>query len=613
MQIMMKNLQRSDRNIVLKISAIYALFSCLWIYFSDTTLAFFVSDPAMITRISVYKGVLFVVVTSILIHQLISRYLLESIQLKKTIHSKEQLFNQLSEGMIDAYASVDLTGRILQFNEVFRAMLGYDVEELYSRSYIDITPEKWHSLEFKIIEEQVLPRGYSEIFEKEYRRKDGTVLPVELRIQLIRDEEGNPFVMWAIVRDITERKEAEEAIRLNEARLESQLRISHYDETKTIEEFLDYALAEALALTVSRVGYIYFYDESTRKFTLSSWSNDIMDIGTHVEKQTISELDKTGIWGETVRQKRPIVVNDFQAVHPLKKGYPEGHAPLYRFLTIPVIMQDRIVAVVGVANKPTDYNDTDVRQLTLMMDTVWKTTESKLSKEELNRKNIELEHFVYAVSHDLRSPLVTFKTFLGYLAHDMAAADNKNIAKDMEFMHSAANRMEALLNELLDLSRIGRSVNPHEEVTFRELASEAFDAEAGHIVSMKVTVLISDADLVLYGDRRRLLQIWQNLLDNAVKYMGDQAAPHIEIGVEYQNGETVFFVCDNGIGIAPEYHEKVFGMFEQMDRTSGGVGMGLTMVKRIVELYGGRIRVESRGGKQGSCFRFTLPKAVLKG
>jgi signal transduction histidine kinase len=173
--------------------------------------------------------------------------------------------------------------------------------------------------------------------------------------------------------------------------------------------------------------------------------------------------------------------------------------------------------------------------------------------------------------------------------------------------------METLLDELLDIARVGRTTNPLDSVTFHELTTEALEAVAGQITTGKVDVRVSSANPALCGDRRRLLQIWQNLLDNALKYMGDQVSPRIEIGVEQQQGETVFIVCDNGIGIAPEYHEKVFGIFEKLDRKIGGVGMGLTMVKRIVESYGGHIRVVSEGNVTGSCFRFTLPEAVGKG
>jgi signal transduction histidine kinase len=237
-------------------------------------------------------------------------------------------------------------------------------------------------------------------------------------------------------------------------------------------------------------------------------------------------------------------------------------------------------------------------------------SERKLMEAELSRKNAEIEQFIYTVSHDLRSPLVTVKTFLGYLELDISSGNKERADKDMEFMHSAADRMETLLNELLDMSRIGRADAATDSVGYQKLVSEALDALAGQIVTGRVDVRVGADDLPLCGDRRRLLQIWQNLLDNALKYMGAQEVPRIEVGVEQQGEETVFFVRDNGVGIAPEHHGKVFGIFEKLDRMTGGVGMGLTMVKRIVEMYGGQIRVESEGIGSGSCFRFTLPGAL---
>ena len=115
---------------------------------------------------------------------------------------------------------------------------------------------------------------------------------------------------------------------------------------------------------------------------------------------------------------------------------------------------------------------------------------------------------------------------------------------------------------------------------------------------------------LLFGDRPRLVEIWQNLVENAVKYMGEQAEPRLTIGLERQGADTVFFVGDNGIGIEPQYQGKIFGIFEKLDSKSEGTGIGLAVVKRIVELYQGTIRVESSGLGQGACFRFTLPGAV---
>ena len=116
--------------------------------------------------------------------------------------------------------------------------------------------------------------------------------------------------------------------------------------------------------------------------------------------------------------------------------------------------------------------------------------------------------------------------------------------------------------------------------------------------------------MVVHGDWPRLVEIWQKLVENACKFMGDQKEPRIGIGVETRGAETVFFVRDNGIGIDPRYHAKVFGLFEKLDPKTEGTGLGLALVTRIVKLYQGRIWVESPGPGQGACFCFTLPGAV---
>ena len=229
---------------------------------------------------------------------------------------------------------------------------------------------------------------------------------------------------------------------------------------------------------------------------------------------------------------------------------------------------------------------------------------------ELTEKNTELERFTYTVSHDLKSPLVTIKTFLGYLHQDVTDADKQRIEKDLLFMNNAADKMGLLLQELLEMSRIGRIINPPVKIPSAELVQEAVGMIAGRITERGVQVQISGESVILYGDRSRLIEIWQNLLENAVKFMGDQASPQIEIGVEHKGPETVFFVRDNGSGIEPQYQSKIFNLFEKINAKTDGTGMGLAIVKRIVELYQGKIWVESRGLGQGSSFIFTLPAAL---
>ena len=230
---------------------------------------------------------------------------------------------------------------------------------------------------------------------------------------------------------------------------------------------------------------------------------------------------------------------------------------------------------------------------------------------DLAKASAELERFTYTVSHDLKSPLVTVKTFLGYLERDLAGSDKDKVKQDIAYIHTAAEKMGQLLDELLNLARVGRKMNPPERVTFRDLTQEVIKLVAGRISTGGVQVQVTDANVVLEGDRQRLMEVWQNLLENACKFMGKQSQPQVEIGVEQRGPETVFFVRDNGMGIDPCYQAKVFGLFEKLDPKAEGTGMGLSLVKRIVELYKGRIWVESAGTGQGANFLFTLPGAVM--
>ena len=134
-----------------------------------------------------------------------------TIETTARIQNSETRYRGLYESLRDGSVTVNLEGKIIEWNSEFKDMLGYSAAELCELTYRDITPERWHPLEARIIEEQVFPKGYSDLFEKEYRHKDGTVFPVELQIYLVRDNQGHPTGMWGLVRDITERKQAEEA------------------------------------------------------------------------------------------------------------------------------------------------------------------------------------------------------------------------------------------------------------------------------------------------------------------------------------------------------------------------------------------------------------------
>jgi PAS domain S-box-containing protein len=230
--------------------------------------------------------------------------------------------------------------------------------------------------------------------------------------------------------------------------------------------------------------------------------------------------------------------------------------------------------------------------------------------EELEAKNAELERFTYTVSHDLKSPLITIRGFLGYLESAALRGDTERVKEDISRITGAVVKMQQLLDELLELSRVGRIINPPEDVDFGELAREAVNMVAGRQAEAGVQVEIAPAMPVVQVDRPRVREVLENLLDNAIKYIGENSEPHVKIDYRRDGEEVVFFVKDNGMGIHPRYHERIFGLFNKLDQKTEGTGVGLAIAKRIVEVHGGRIWVESEGVGKGTTFYFTLPETT---
>jgi PAS domain S-box-containing protein len=259
-------------------------------------------------------------------------------------------------------------------------------------------------------------------------------------------------------------------------------------------------------------------------------------------------------------------------------------------------MDDNPIGIIGITRDITERKNAEAEREALIC--------------ELKTKNDELERFTYTVSHDLKSPLITIGGFLGYLEEDARAGDIEKLQQDIQHINNATTKMKNLLDELLELSRIGRLMNPPEEIPFEELARSALDNVHGQLEERGVAVTLSPNLPPVYGDRQHLVEVLQNLIDNAVKFMGEQPNPHIEIGQQgEEDGNPIFYVKDNGIGIPTEYHERVFGLFDKLNAQSEGTGIGLALVKRIIEFHGGRIWVESETGK-GTAFYFTLPRSA---
>lgn len=222
--------------------------------------------------------------------------------------------------------------------------------------------------------------------------------------------------------------------------------------------------------------------------------------------------------------------------------------------------------------------------------------------------NSEIERFTYIAFHDLRSPLITIKGFTGALREDLKAGRQDQIQKDIQRIAVAADKMDEILSDLLEFARIGRVRRPSEAVDASELIEEALQTLDGLVRTKNITLHIAPDLPTLYGDRVRLREVFENLIENAATFTSEREHPFIEIGARRPQGPPVLFVKDNGQGIDPRYHNRIFELFEKLDPSTQGSGIGLALAKRIIEVHGGRIWVESGGEGQGSTFYFTLPE-----
>ncbi|MEW4451654.1 PAS domain S-box protein [Bremerella sp. JC817] len=226
---------------------------------------------------------------------------------------------------------------------------------------------------------------------------------------------------------------------------------------------------------------------------------------------------------------------------------------------------------------------------------------------DLEATNTELKQFTYTVSHDLKSPLITIKGFLGILSEDIESGDKAAIDEDLSIIGSAADGMKQLLDDLLELSRIGRNLKSRTEISLDDVVREAITLLAGEIESREADIQSQVEGMTIYADPVQIRQLFQNLIDNGIKH-NRKENPRVTISARKADDEFVTIdIADNGPGVALEYQERIFQLFDKLDPESDGTGIGLAIVKRIVDFHGGTIALNSDGQGNGCTFTIRLP------
>ncbi|NVN93151.1 MAG: PocR ligand-binding domain-containing protein [Desulfuromonadales bacterium] len=526
---------------------------------------------------------------------------------------------------------VDFTTGYWESSEVLDIIFGIDKE--YNRSvqgWLDIVHSADREMMGQYLREEVISKRNP--FSKEYRitrKNDYETRWVHGLGQVKIDGNGNVVSMFGTIQDITERKRGELEQQLNERRMSSLYEISQYPFLNE-SEFLDHTLHELIRLTESKIGYIYFYNEKQRQFILNTWSKDVMKECMVLEQKTIYDLDNTGIWGEAVRQKKPIIVNNFEVRHPLKKGYPEGHVILERFLTIPVIANDAIVAVVGVANKESGYSNVDVMQLTLFMDSVWKIVDRKRMEEAHQKLEKQLQHtqkleslgiLAGGIAHDFNNILVAIigNADLALMKINPESPATNNLRK----IEQAASRAADLAKQMLAYSGKGKFVIEHTDMN-RVLEEMVYMLEVSMSKKIALRLNLSRPLPYIEADITQIHQVIMNLIINASEAIGDDSGvitiitSSVDCDKDYLSGiapseqlpegtYVALEIVDTGCGMDQDTMAKIFDPFFTTKFT--GRGLGMAAVHGIIKGHKGAINVYSEPGK-GSIFKILLPASV---
>jgi signal transduction histidine kinase/CheY-like chemotaxis protein len=349
-------------------------------------------------------------------------------------------------------------------------------------------------------------------------------------------------------------------------------------------------------------------------------------------------VEQAGVWADAVRHRRSIIHNHYDSL-PHRKGTPEGHARVTREMVIPIIRNERIVAVIGVGNKAQEYTQQDIQIAERFADYAWDITERKqmestLAEErnqlarrveertaDLSRANSNLaralrvkDEFLANMSHELRTPLNAILGLSESLGEQVAGPLNEKQQKYLSTINESGHHLLALINDILDLAKIeaGQITLDINKVDVNSVCQASLRMIKQLAQKKNQEVLFEiDSDLgLMWADERRLKQMIVNLLSNAVKFTPEYSRIGLEVHGDRAANKVMITVWDTGIGIREEDLQRLFKPFVQLDsglaREATGTGLGLALVAQMARLHGGSVHALSRPG-EGSRFIIQLP------
>jgi len=559
-------------------------------------------------------------------------------------HEAEERIRKLSLAVEQSPESIvitDLEARIEYVNDAFVAASGYSREEVIGQNPRVLQSGKTPPETYRSLWDNL---GQGKVWKGQFynRRKDGEEYVEFALISPIRQPDGEITHYLAIKEDITEKKRvgqeldrhrhhleelvaertvaleaANRRLRISDERLQTLFAMSQSASDMQESELVQHAVDAAVRLTDSRIGDLHFFDDAQQEIQLVAWSTGTPEHSS-AEYDNHYPVEQAGEWADAARTRKPVMRNHLQSLED-RQGDPDRPAEMIRHLGVPIIEQGKARLLVGVGNKPTDYDEADVQELQLLGHDLWailtrRRAEVALAaaKEVAEAANRAKSAFLANMSHEIRTPL---NAIVG-LAHLLQRSGaNPAQAQRLTKIDTAAGHLLSIINDILDLSKIEAGRMELEQMDFALGAVldhvRSLIAEQAHAKGLSVEV---DGDQVprwLRGDPTRLRQALLNYAGNALKFT-ERGGIWLRACLLEEDGERLlvrFEVEDTGIGIPSEKLAALFTPFEQVDasttRRYGGTGLGLAITRRLAELMHGETGAESTPG-QGSTFWFTV-------
>lgn len=483
------------------------------------------------------------------------------------LQESENRFRSTLENAPIGMAIVSLDGHYLEVNRALCKLVGYDSSELIQKTFQEMTVPADLKEDLDYVSQLIRGERSTYQIKKRFYRRTGEIVWVQLSVSLFKDSNGKPLYFISQFEDITDRKNAEEALRRNEFELKEAQRVAQIGNWE-----LDLV---ADKLTWSEELYrIYGIDPNLPP---PRAQKALQLFQTESAERLLSAVDR-------VKKKGIPYAIDFQIT------CPDGTR--------------KWVAGKGEAKRNAEGDIIGLRG------TVQDITERKRLEEELSRSNADLEQYAYIVSHDLREPLRMIQSYVEILRRRYQGKLDANADRYIGYIVEGAGRMAALIGDLLNYARAGRAEIHRERVELNSLVQTVVRTLGKSIQETKAQVTI-DPLPEISADPGQVAQIFQNLISNAIKFQREGETPNIHISATKNLGKSkdwVFSIEDNGIGILPEYSDRIFMIFQRLHGREKypGTGIGLSICKRIIERHGGRIWFTSNP-KHGTTFYFTLP------